>query len=200
MGVEKVAVHCGACGARQFLPRVAPGFRARCHRCHTPLCRGGFRSLDVPLALTLAALVCWAFANVVPFITLEYHGLAQTDFLFSGSVALWQAEHYFVSALVAFAGIVAPGGQLMLAIYVLAKLRGGARLSACGRAVPALAFLGIWSMPGVYLIGVLVAAVKLVDLASLTPGPGLYAWVALVLLWTSASAALDTDSLEHRFG
>ena len=96
--------------------------------------------------------------------------------------------------------IVAPGGQLLAAVYVLARLRRGARLGACGPAVPALAFLGIWSMPGVYLIGVLVAAVKLVDLASLSPGPGLYAWVALVLLWTSVSAALDTDSLERRFG
>jgi len=197
---EQGAVLCGRCDTRQVLPRVAPGFHARCHRCESPLCRGGFRSLDVPLGLTLSALVCWALANALPFITLEYHGLVQTDFLFSGSVALWRAEQRFVSLLVGFAGIVAPGGQLLVAVYVLTKLRRGARLGACGRAVPALALLRTWSMPGVYLIGVLVAAVKLVDLASLSPGPGLFAWVALVLLWTSASVALDTDSLEQRFG
>lgn len=193
------AVRCDLCDELQVLPRVAPGQRAACCRCQSPLCRGGYRSLDVPLALTLAALVCWALANAMPFVSLEYGGIAQTNFVLSGSIALWQADQHFLSILVGLTGVVATGAQLAVACYVLAVLRRGSPLEACGRALPVLTFLRIWSMPGVYFIGVLVAAVKLADLASLSAGPGLYAWVAVVLLWTSASASLDIDSLEQRF-
>ena len=193
-------VRCRLCGARQGLARVAPGQRAACHRCESPLCRGGYRSLDVPLALTLAALVCWVFANLVPFVSLEYGGISQTGFVLSGAIALWAAQEHFVAALVAFSGVFAPGLYLALACYALAVLRHSGSLQACRFALRAMSFLGLWSMAGVYLIGVLVAAVKLADLASLSAGPGLYAWIALVLLWASASGSLDVDSLEQRFG
>lgn len=194
------AVRCDLCDQLQVLPHVAPGQRATCCRCKSPLCRGGYRSLDVPLALTLAALVCWALANAMPFVSLEYGGIAQTDFILSGSIALWRADQHFLAILVGSTGVVATGAQLALACYVLAVLRRGRPLEACGWALPLLAFLRTWSMPGVYFIGVLVAAVKLADLASLSAGPGLYAWAAVVLLWTSAIASFDVDSLEQRFG
>jgi len=193
-------VRCRFCDAMQRIQPVLPGHHASCYRCHSRLCRGGYQSLDVPFALSVTALVCWGFANVSPFVSLEYGGVVQTNFVLSGSLALWAAGQHFLSILTGLTGVVVPGAQLLTACFVLFTLRRDASLTACRRAVRLLAFLGIWSMPGVYLIGVSVAAVKLADLATLSAGPGLFAWLLVVLLWSAASLSLDPESLEQRFG
>ena len=51
---------------------------------------------------------------------------------------------------------------------------------------------------GVFLIGTLVAGVKLAQLASLDPGPGLYLFAGVVLLWTLASTSTDFEALAEK--
>ena len=149
----------------------------------------------MPLALSLAALIFWAMANSVPFVSLEYGGIRQTNLVVTGALALLRDGQYFLGLLVAFTSIVAPAVQLGLGVHLLLALRRGRAPWQAGRALRALSFLGPWSMLAVFLVGVCVAAVKLGQLASLTPGPGLYAFGALVLLWTLASSALDPKTL-----
>jgi|TARA_B100001964_G_C14159986_1_gene566185 paraquat-inducible protein A len=51
--------------------------------------------------------------------------------------------------------------------------------------------IGRWSMLDVFLVAILVATVKLGDLASITPGPGIVAFTAVVLLTIFASTSFD---------
>jgi paraquat-inducible protein A len=156
--------------------------------------RGDLPSLERPLALCLAALLLLAAASAAPFLTLEYGGLVQTNFIFTGATALWHDQQYFLGGLVALTSIIIPGAQLALFSYVLVALQRGWRPPR-PRLAPLIAFLSPWSMAGVFLIGALVAGVKLAQLASLTPGPGLYLFAAVVLLWTLASSDLDLEAL-----
>ena len=50
----------------------------------------------------------------------------------------------------------------------------------------------------VFLVGVLVAVVKLLDLASVLPGIALVAFVALMLLAVASSATLDREAVWQR--
>jgi paraquat-inducible protein A len=177
-----------------LLAPLSPGHRARCYRCGSVLARGSLASLDRPLALCLAALLLLAAASAAPFLTLEYGGLVQTNFILTGATALWHDEQYFLGALVALTSVIIPGAQLALFSCVLLALRSGRRFRR-RRLTPLIAFLSLWSMAGVFLIGTLVAGVKLAQLASLTPGPGLYLFAAVVLLWTLASSDLDFEAL-----
>src|SRR5262249_764914 len=55
-----------------------------------------------------------------------------------------------------------------------------------------------WSMVEVFLLGVLVAYSKLVDLATIVVGPGLIAFVGLMVALVAARSALDTDEVWER--
>lgn len=57
-----------------------------------------------------------------------------------------------------------------------------------------------WAMMEVYLLGVIVAYVKLIDLARLELGVALYAFVALIILIVAAEAAMDPRQVWDRLG
>jgi len=188
---------CAVCGGRQRLPALSAGQRARCFRCGSGIGRGSGPSLDRPLALCLGALLLLIAASVAPFLSLEYGGLAQTNFVLTGATALWHDQQYFLGTLVALTSFLVPGAQLALFSYVLLALRAGWPPPHPAVA-PLVSFLSPWSMGGVFLIGTLVAGVKLAQLASLDPGPGLYLFAGVVLLWTLASTSTDLEALAEK--
>ena len=58
--------------------------------------------------------------------------------------------------------------------------------------------LETWSMLEVYLLAVLVAAVKLAMMATVTLDVGAYAFFGLIVLLTAARASLEPDALWTR--
>jgi paraquat-inducible protein A len=56
-----------------------------------------------------------------------------------------------------------------------------------------------WVMVEVFMLGVLVAVVKLSAIASVVPGPGLWSFGALMLLLAAASATLDHEPMWTAF-
>jgi len=55
--------------------------------------------------------------------------------------------------------------------------------------------VGPWAMLDVFLLSILVALVKLGELATVVPGPGLYAFTAVVVLTVLASSSFDPSLL-----
>ncbi|MBF0128134.1 MAG: paraquat-inducible protein A, partial [Magnetococcales bacterium] len=55
-----------------------------------------------------------------------------------------------------------------------------------------------WAMMGVYLLGVLVAYVKLIAMATVVPGVALYAFFGLILATSAARASLDPRVVWNR--
>ena len=55
-----------------------------------------------------------------------------------------------------------------------------------------------WAMMEVYMLGVLVAYVKLSDLATIVPGIALYSFATLILLTAAADACWNPDSVWER--
>jgi paraquat-inducible protein A len=59
-------------------------------------------------------------------------------------------------------------------------------------------YLDEWGMLEVYMLGVLVAVVKLSGMASVLPGIGLYCFIALLLVTTLMSSLLDEEGFWTR--
>jgi paraquat-inducible protein A len=57
-----------------------------------------------------------------------------------------------------------------------------------------------WSMIEVFMLGILVALAKLAHIATVVPGPALWAFGALMLLLVAASAAFDPRELWAKAG
>ncbi len=191
-----------ACHECDLLHRVTPltqGGIARCTRCGALLYRRRRGSIDSCLALTMAGLILFGVANAFPLLAMRVGEDTQQAVLASGVVQLWQQKAYALSALVLMTSILAPLAKLTLFALVLAPLRLGHRPPhwAAGAFRVALG-LAPWSMMEVFLLGVMVAMVKLADTADILLGPSLFAFGLLIPVLAWVSASLDPEVVWDR--
>jgi paraquat-inducible protein A len=98
-----------------------------------------------------------------------------------------------MSALVLLTTLIAPLVQLAAVVYVLLPLRLRRVAPGFGRVLRTMHAVRPWVMVEVYMLGVLVALVKLTALALVEPGVGLWAFGAVMLLIAATSSAFDHD-------
>lgn len=170
---------CHCCGLAQQLPPVPVGQRPVCVRCGASLRHINRRRNDWTRALALAALWLYPPALLLPMLHIERLGHSHENSLLSGVVALWRDGHWLIGAVILLFSVLLPLAKLV-ALWLLA----GPALQAQRRAglYHLVEFVGRWGMLDVLLVAVLVAFVKLGDLVTIAPGPGLFAFMIMVLL------------------
>ncbi len=77
--------------------------------------------------------------------------------------------------------------------YVLLPLRSGQQARGSDVVLRAMQAVRPWVMVEVFMLGVLVAFVKLNGLASVIPGPGLWAFGAVMILAAAMASAFDHE-------
>lgn len=189
---------CLECGLLQRIPAVPSGGTAQCVRCGGVLYRNRPDSLNRTLALTVAGLVLFIVANSFPFLDFEMQGRSTQTTLITGVVDLYQGGDWPIAAVVLFTSILAPGLQLALLLVVLIPLSLNRMPSWLPRLFRLIRTLVPWGMMDVFMVGILVAVVKLADLASIVPGTSLFALVVLIFVLAAAQSALDPDLVWSR--
>lgn len=191
-----VKLTCHQCGALYQRVPLAPNQWARCHRCDGLLETYNLFTPAAWVAVVLATLIVLALANTFPVATLIVQGSGQATNFLHAVVVTWQVGYPEVAVLTFLVGFFLPLVHLLLLLWLFVPL-------ALGRLPtffdPALAFLDHlkpWCMVPVFLLGTLVAIVKLVDLASLKPGIGLFATIAAAVLITGL-ARVSARKVRH---
>jgi paraquat-inducible protein A len=191
-------IACPHCDLMQRLPVLAPGGSARCPRCDKELRRRRENWLDRSLALSLAAAVLYVIANSVPMLGLSAVGRQASTTVFGGAEQLWRDGREVVAGLVLLTVVVAPALQIGFTLAIAL----GARRQRPRRWVGALLrhhpTTRTWSMLEVLMIGVLVALIKIAELASVIPGIALYALGGLVFLLAAMQATFDPHEVWER--
>ncbi|MVW70605.1 PqiA/YebS family transporter subunit [Bordetella sp. 15P40C-2] len=173
--------HCGAIFRRHMLQR---GERALCDRCGTTLWRYSGITLSGWLALCLAALICFTVANIYPVVSMSVGGMTRQASMLDAVGMTWDQGYYATALMTGLSGFGVPLVQLLLLLWVLGPLTFGREPPGFAGVVRAYGLLRPWSMVSVFLLGVLVAVVKLAGMASVSPEPGLFAFGALTVLIT----------------
>jgi paraquat-inducible protein A len=141
--------------------------------------------------LTLAALALLIVANVYPFLTFTLEGQTQANRIISGVIRLWEAHYEPLALLILWASVLAPLGKILATLYVTAPLLAGFAPPGVAWLTRLQKSLAPWTMLDVYMLAVLATLAKLASMATITPGPGAWAFVALMLVSAGASAAFD---------
>jgi paraquat-inducible protein A len=120
--------------------------------------------------------------------------------VWDGVVSLAQTGQYFVALIVFLASIAIPVLKLagLLYLVISARFKLGRRLRDRVRLYRFIDAVGPWAMLDVFLLAVLVALVKLGEIATILPGPGLVAFTAVVVLTMFASASFDPRAIWER--
>jgi len=91
--------------------------------------------------------------------------------------------------------VAAPVAKLVGMIYVLAGLRAPRAPRHLRQVFGWIERIRAWAMVEVYMLGIIVAYVKMIDMAQVVIGPGLYALVGVMLCMAAADATLDADAV-----
>jgi paraquat-inducible protein A len=130
--------------------------------------------------------------------TLELEGREQPSILFSGALSLYRDGLWELALLVLLFVIVFPLFKILLNLSVLFALHMDRRPRYMARLFRFVETLRPWSMTEVFLLGVLVAYTKLLDLASIEIGPSMIAFVGLIVAVVAADAAFHpVDVWDH---
>src|SRR5919205_2939003 len=176
------AVVCRDCGLPHRLPPMPDRTVAECVRCGAVLYRRVHRSLDLPLACYLGALALFYVANAYPIIGMSIEGRTQSTTIAAGARALSAQGMPLLGLVVLLAGMVMPLAKIAGNLYALLPLRLGLRPPALGRVYRWVQRTKSWAMMEVYLLGLIVAYVKLGDMATVDIGLAAVGFVALILV------------------
>jgi len=186
---------CHECDLLQREPVLQPGGVACCRRCQFVLFRHTPDSIDRALAYTLAAVILFITANMFPIVGLEVQGNLNATSLYGAVHIIWEEGMEGVAALVFATTILIPALELSLMTYVLLPLKLGQMPQGLASILRILQTVRPWSMTQVFILGVLVALVKLTHLAHVVPGISLWAFGGLIVLLTAAVSNFNTHEL-----
>jgi paraquat-inducible protein A len=161
---------------------------------------GPHGSLQVTAALAVAALILYLPANLYPILRMHFYGAYSESTVWDGVVSLAQSGQYFVALIVFLASIAVPIIKLagLLYLVISARFGVGRRLRSRTRIYRFIDIVGPWAMLDVFLLAILVALVKLGQIATILPGPGLIAFTSVVVLTMFASASFDPRAIWQR--
>lgn len=189
---------CPDCDLPQTIPTLPPGGSARCARCHETIARNPADPIERPLALTVAAAIVYLVANTMPLMGLSAVGREATTTIAGGAHQMWLEGSEITAVAVAFCAVVAPGGYIAFMLTVLLAVRHPPAPRWVGDLLRFAAFMQPWSMNEVMLLGILVALIKIAQLADVVPGVGIFSVGVLVLLLAAIAATFDRHAIWTR--
>ena len=170
-----------------------------CARCGAVLRRHRPNSIDRTLALVVAALLLFTLANAFPFLAMKSGGFVQETTLLSGVQELWRQGLRLLAALVFCTCVLVPAAQLTGLLTILLPLRLGRRPPpGAARILRLVQAAAPWGMMEVFMLGILVALVKLGHMATIVPGVSVFSFAALIVVMAAAFSTLDPPLLWAR--
>ena len=186
---------CHACDLVQR--RNALTTHARCARCHAELYRTTSASIDAAVALGCAAALLLVLSNLYKLVVLRLNGATRETTLVGAALGLYREGYGLIGALVLLTTVLIPSFQLASLLYVLLPLRRRRRAKRQNELFRTLTRLRPWAMPEVFLLGALVALVKLSAIAQVVPGVSLFAYVAFMLTLAGLTSITPTEQFWH---
>lgn len=173
---------CRDCDTVYAAVALRRGQIARCARCHATIAHHERADVDKALAVGSACAIALLVANLTPVLGVQVAG-THTEANLWQAVLSMQSGWMAVAALVlVFTMFLVPAVQIVSVLWLMGFAKVGRRAPGFSRVLVVLHLLRPWSMSEVFLLGSLVAVVKLSSFVPLETGPGVWALAALTVL------------------
>ena len=189
--VDTELIACHECDQLHSVDPIEAGATALCQQCGAVLYKHIPDSLNRSLALYLAAMILFLIANSFPFLALKLGGRVEQNLLISSSWALHELGMTGLGILVFLTSVGFPFIAITGMLYLLIPARFGRQPPGMVTVFRLVNAINPWSLVGVFMLGVLIAFVKLQDLATVIPGTSVYALAALLIVYSAARANFD---------
>jgi paraquat-inducible protein A len=182
---------CPACDLAHRGASAPPTERTRCSRCSAYLQRPENGRIDTAIGLAAAALGLFLLSNVYPLVAIESNGSTRTATLSGAALGLYRQGHAVLASLVFITTVAGPLLQILSLLYLLIPLRRNRRAPGQKMIFRLLAQIRPWTFIEVFMLGALVALVRLAAFARVVPGVAL--WSCALLMLTLAALTSRTS-------
>ncbi len=186
---------CAACDLAHR--RAAPPLQGRneCVRCRAPLQRPENRPVEAAIALALCALVLLILSNAYPLVVMHVNGATRETTLVGAAFGMYVQNYATLAALVLLTTVIAPLMQIIALLYLTIPLWCGRRARGQSTVFRLLMWVRRWSFMEVFMLGSLVALVRLSNYTHVVPGVSLWSCALLMI----SLSALSTVSSPEQF-
>lgn len=193
-------IACHECDLVQDIPPMPAGTTAKCVRCGSVLFSAKVDSIDRTLAWTTASLVLYGVAITFPFLAMKSGPIFQQTALLSGVQQLYLQGETVLASLVLLTCILIPLLQMFIMLFIFIPLKIKKKIKYSIPVFRLFLHINPWSMMEIYLLGILVAIVKLAKMATIIPGLAVIAFGLLVIVLTFAMSSVDKHMVWERLG
>jgi paraquat-inducible protein A len=201
--IDAGLIGCHSCNLVSRVP-AAHGHHAAavCPRCGAALHARKPDSLARTWALVIAAAICYVPANMLPIMKVTSLGNAQADTILSGVIYLLVHGMWPLALVVFIASVFVPLAKLIILVYLLISVQRRSQWRPVDRTrlYRITEAVGRWSMVDIYVVTIMVALVKLGNLATIEAQAGAIFFGAVVVITIVAAMSFDPrliwDNLE----
>ena len=179
---HKSTTACDACGLITPIPQVAEGHYFNCPRCHHELVKMPVNAVGNLISTGLAAFILLAMSLAFPFLGFSSFGIGQSITFLDTIVTLLESQSTALGILLSLFLLVLPVSYLIIIQLVAWSIKRNTHLAHIGFLLHSLRTIQPWLMIDVFIIGVLVALVKLYSLADISFGLSFWPFCGFVLL------------------
>jgi paraquat-inducible protein A len=140
----------------------------------------------------MTGLLLFIIANTNPFLGFKIGAQIRETILATGIYQLYQQDMRMIATLVLFTVVIVPALSLVSMLYILVPLQMKMVPRHLARVFRLLGFLKPWGMLEIFMLGILVSAVKLGKMATIIPGVALFAFLALIFVQAAMAVTLDS--------
>jgi paraquat-inducible protein A len=186
---------CPACDLAHRLTAAPASGRSQCARCRAPLQRRENAAIDTAIALAMCGLVLLLLSNAYPLVAMHVNGSSRDTTLVGAALGLYAQGFESLAALVFLTTVVAPLLQIVSLLYVLIPLWHGRRAPGLNAVLRVLTRVRPWNFMEVFMLGALVALVRLSNFAHVVPGIALWSCALLMLCLSALTSITSPEQL-----
>ncbi len=184
-------IRCGQCGALNDKVERPYSHNVDCHRCGNRLyfcVRNWYQRCS---AYIISAMVCFAMSYILPFIYLDAGGLQVEAKILTGVMQMINRDEWLLVGIVFLSIFVFALFEIIALSFILICLSIQYKGVWLKRLIKVIAHLRPWNMLEIFLVSTVVTSIKLADLASVSPGIGLFTFFLLIVMLILAHREID---------
>ena len=186
---------CPACDLAHRGTAPPASGRTRCARCRALLQRPEGAAIDTAIALAVCALVLLGIGNAYPLVAMHVNGSSRDTTLIGAAQGLYVQGYTTLAALVLLTTVIGPLVQIVTLLYVLIPLWRNRAAYGQSAVIRLLTRVRPWSFIEVFMLGSLVALVRLARFAHVVPGIALWSCVLLMLYLSALTSVTSPGQL-----
>ena len=169
------------------------GYSMFCPRCGKRLRKRKKNSVQRAFVLSITGLLMYLPAVLLPLMTFKSLGFSDSANVIESIVNFYQNDYYFVSLMVFLSAVVFPFLLLVLMFIISFNLQHGSYPSFLPSLFRTYLRLEEWAMIEVYLLGIMITIIKMVDSSEIVYQYGIFCFVCLVVLSLAISTIVDKE-------